>query len=195
MTALPMETPPEKGVDMLTHMMGLQLEFQVFLYGQHPASLDTLARISYLRDMLLALQCEGVELLDEVGWKPWASSRHVNVELARSELIDIAHFLFSLAAGLGMSPKMFYTKFLEKQTENRRRALEGYTGIDEKCVLCSRDVGDVTRATGLKPVELPHQDVDGEEPRNWMCGQCHAANAAAGKSMPRIDVINIEGGD
>ncbi len=185
-----MKTEPIQGVDQLTHMMGLQLEFQVFLYGQHPATLDTLARISYLRDMAIALQCETVEMLDEVGWKPWASSRHVNVELAQSELIDMGHFLFSLAAGLGMSPRKFYEKFLEKQTENRRRALEGYTGVAEKCVICGRDCGDVARAFMLKPVELPRQE---GEPQNWMCGLCFKQHGD--QPMPRITTIEIEGGD
>lgn len=173
-------------VDMLTTIFGKQFEMQVFHYGQDPATLDTIARISYLRDMSLAGLDEIHELLHEIGWKPWATSRHVNVENARSEVIDLMHFVLALAIGLGMTPKMFFEKFLEKQEENRRRAFSGtYDGVSGKCVYCTRDVGDVQRAMGMAPVELPSKD--GSEIQNWMCGQC--ALERGDQPMPRIEPV------
>lgn len=153
--------------DQLEHLMGPQLELQMYYYGMHPEELPNELRIKFIQDMVTAAQCELVEILDEVGWKPWASSKHINVELGQGEVIDLLHFVFNLALGFGMTPAMVYDKYLEKQAANRLRATGRYNGIDEKCHRCGRDVGDVARAVG-KPTML---ELEGNDTK-WVCGAC-----------------------
>jgi hypothetical protein len=81
------------------------------------------------------------------------------------------HFVLALAIGLGMTPQSFFEKFLDKQRVNRERAFSGtYDGIQGKCIRCTRDAGDVHRASGLEPVKVA--------PGKVLCGACFKANAA-----------------
>lgn len=155
---------PTRG-DYLSHMMELQAELQTFLYDEHPADLDLDAKIQFLWTMHTAAGCELVEFMDEVGWKPWASAKFINTEKAQGEIVDVLHFVFSMALAVGLTPYTLYHKYIEKQERNRERQRAGYTGVDEKCLACKRDTADVTVASGLEPVTA-------KEGKGQYCGEC-----------------------
>src|SRR5690606_25002112 len=70
-------------------------------YGLDPADLPEEERIEFIRWNVLALTDELHEALNECGWKPWATSRHVNEEAALKELIDAWHFFMNLLWAIG----------------------------------------------------------------------------------------------
>lgn len=173
MQQLPTAEPVDH--DWLGHMMQLQAELQTFLYGEHPYDLNLEKRIQYIHMMHTALLAEQHELMDEVGWKPWASRRFINDAKAQGEVIDVLHFVLSEALAVGLTPHTLYHKFIEKQERNRQRQREGYTGVTEKCIICGRDTEDVKVATGLAPMPAqPPIDKLGEKVQ--YCGECARAN-------------------
>lgn len=155
----------EFGRDWLAHIMELQEEYQRFIYGVNPKDLPLDAKIAAMHTMFTALVCEAVETMDEVGWKPWATSQFINTEKAQGEVIDQLHFVMNQALLLGMTPTMVYEKYVEKQERNRERQRVGYSGVDEKCLACKRDIGDVKAATGLDPVLAKNL-------KGQYCGEC-----------------------
>src|SRR5690606_34705103 len=72
----------------LGQLVGLQYELQSESFGIDPLRLTDEERIEFIRWNVLALTDELHELLQEVGWKPWATSRHVNEPEATGELVD-----------------------------------------------------------------------------------------------------------
>lgn len=96
----------------------------------------------YLRDMKDALESELDELQNETGWKPWATSRHVNIDAARGEWIDAWHFMMNLALALGMDEQMIVDMYAAKLQKNMLRQYEGYDGVSTKCFQCHRAYDD-----------------------------------------------------
>lgn len=169
--ALPVAVPDDER-DRLEHIMHLQAEYQQFMYGSLPKDLPLNEKIEAFRTMFIALVCEAVEVMDEVGWKPWATSRFINEEKARGEVVDELHFVMNKALLLGMTPDSLYEKYVEKNERNRKRQREGYTGVDEKCIVCGRDVTDVKVATGLAPLIAATSGTIDNVTEEWYCGEC-----------------------
>lgn len=131
-------------IDRLGEMFELQGDLQKNTYGMHPTDItDPEERIQFLKDMNLALQDELHEFLAESGWKPWATSRHVNEEAAKGELVDAFHFFMNLCMGVGMTPDELFTRYKAKRLKNIKRQVEGnYDGIAGKCANCHRALDD-----------------------------------------------------
>lgn len=127
----------------LKQLLDKQRELQIKHYGADPADLEGEERIQFLKDMAMALnkEIEG-ELLDEVGWKPWASSKHVNEEAAQGEAIDGLHFLLNIFLALRMDEFMIMDKYMNKNKKNAQRQIDGYDGIAGKCPGCGRAMDD-----------------------------------------------------
>lgn len=136
----------------LKEMLDRQHKLQVDAYKLDPTQLAGDARAEFVRWNVLALHAELTEALDEVGWKPWATSRHINAEQMMKELVDAFHFLMNLmlVAGEGKSPAAVAAQFLaeyrRKADENDRRQRLGYDGVDGKCPACHRHLRDTTRS-------------------------------------------------
>jgi dUTPase len=81
---------------------------------------------------------ELVELAQEVGWKEWATSRHVNREQVIGEAVDVMHFLANILAMVQTTGPELTERYKAKQQKNLDRQLQGYTGAD-KCPECFRD--------------------------------------------------------
>ena len=96
----------------------------------------------FLRDMKDALESELDELQNETGWKPWATSRHVNIDAARSEWIDAWHFMMNIALALGMDEEMILNMYMAKLKKNIARQDAGYDGVSTKCPKCKRAYDD-----------------------------------------------------
>ena len=73
-----------------------------------------------------AMQQELAELTDSVPWKWWASYQEFDEQNARVEVVDLFHFLVSLAQVLGMSAEDLYEAYLEKNKVNHERQNKGY---------------------------------------------------------------------
>lgn len=129
--------------DRLSIMFDLQGELQRNTYGAHPADItDPNERIQFVKDMTYALEDELHEFTGETGWKPWATSRHINEEAAQGELIDAFHFFMNLCMVVNLTPDMLFEKYQAKRLKNKKRQAEGYDGIAGKCPHCHRALDD-----------------------------------------------------
>ncbi len=79
-----------------------------------------------------AMQQEMSELIDSVPWKWWAKYQDFDKQNARVEVIDLFHFLISLAQTLGMTPDDVYGAYLKKNEVNHQRQDSGYDKKDEE---------------------------------------------------------------
>lgn len=98
--------------------------------------------IDFLHWNVTALTDELHEMLAEMGWKPWAKSRHINLEAARGEAIDALHFLLNIFLGLGMDAEAVKLAYDNKHKKNAKRQEEGYDGVSTKCPGCGRALDD-----------------------------------------------------
>jgi hypothetical protein len=90
-----------------------------------------------------ALVSEATELLNEFGWKPWASPRGwVNRQLALKEAVDVAHFLANIMCAIDVTDDEWEAAYRSKQGVNATRQREGYDGISGKCPGCKRAYDD-----------------------------------------------------
>jgi dimeric dUTPase (all-alpha-NTP-PPase superfamily) len=78
-----------------------------------------------------ALQQETAELIDSVPWKWWAKYQKFDEQNAKVEVVDLFHFLVSLAQTLGMTADDVYQAYLKKNAVNHARQESGYGAKDE----------------------------------------------------------------
>lgn len=77
-----------------------------------------------------AMQQELAELIDSVPWKWWAKYQKFDEQNARVEVIDLFHFLISIAQALGMTADDVYEAYLAKNKVNHERQESGYAEKD-----------------------------------------------------------------
>ncbi len=78
-----------------------------------------------------AMQQELAELTDSVPWKWWAKYQEFDEQNAKVEVVDLFHFLISLAQVLGMSAEDVYDAYIKKNKVNHERQDSGYASKDE----------------------------------------------------------------
>jgi dimeric dUTPase (all-alpha-NTP-PPase superfamily) len=78
-----------------------------------------------------AMQQEMAELIDSVPWKWWAKYQKFDEQNARVEVVDLFHFLISLAQTLGMSADDVFEAYVKKNQVNLQRQDSGYVKKDE----------------------------------------------------------------
>ncbi len=61
------------------------------------------------------MQQEIAELVDSVPWKWWAKYQKFDEQNARVEVVDLFHFLISLAQTLGMSAEDVFQAYVEEE--------------------------------------------------------------------------------
>lgn len=128
----------------------LQRDFQAFMNGNtFPADLDDVAKMQYIRDTALSLTDELHEALAETGWKPWASSNHLNRDAYKGELSDVFIFFMNLMIVADITPAELMEYVKAKQIRNRERQAEAYDGVSTKCAGCKRAYDD--RAVSCYP--------------------------------------------
>jgi dimeric dUTPase (all-alpha-NTP-PPase superfamily) len=88
-------------------------------------------QVRWVLNYTRAMQQELAELVDSVPWKWWARYQQFDRQNARVEVIDLFHFLVSLAQTLGMSADDVYQAYLKKNTVNLQRQESGYSDKDE----------------------------------------------------------------
>lgn len=77
-----------------------------------------------------AMQQELAELIDSVPWKWWAKYQDFDQQNARVEVVDLFHFLVSLAQTLGMSADDVFEAYVKKNKVNHDRQESGYKEKD-----------------------------------------------------------------
>jgi dimeric dUTPase (all-alpha-NTP-PPase superfamily) len=78
-----------------------------------------------------AMTQEIAELTDSVPWKWWAKYQTFDKQNARVEIVDLFHFLISLAQVMGMSAEDVHRLYVEKNQVNHERQDSGYAVKDE----------------------------------------------------------------
>lgn len=131
-------------IDRLGEMFERQDALQMGAYEPHtsPRDFDMLAKLEFIKTNVLAATDELHEALGETGWKPWATSKHINVDAYKAELIDAWHFFMNLCIVVDMTPEELYQGYLAKREKNIKRQQEGYDGVSTKCSECGRALDD-----------------------------------------------------
>ena len=137
------------GDNKLGNMLRRQRELQEKSMGIDFKTMSDEDRIAYIKENVLALTDELHEMLGEMGWKSWATSRHINRNAAFGELIDAWHFMMNIALALmpgDMHPSAVADRFENyynaKRAKNAQRQLDGYDGVSTKCPKCGRALDD-----------------------------------------------------
>lgn len=95
-----------------------------------PPSTDE-EKAKWILNYTRAMQQETAELIDSVPWKWWAKYQKFDEQNAKVEVVDLFHFLVSLAQTLGMTPDDVYQAYLKKNAVNHARQESGYVKKDE----------------------------------------------------------------
>jgi dimeric dUTPase (all-alpha-NTP-PPase superfamily) len=88
-------------------------------------------KIKWLLNYCRAMSQEIAELTDSVPWKWWAKYQKFDEQNARVEVVDLFHFLISMAQVLGMSADDVFNAYTRKNEVNLKRQDTGYTVKDE----------------------------------------------------------------
>jgi len=99
--------------------------------GVNTAGLSEPDQTKWILNYTRAMQQELAELTDSVPWKWWAKYQKFDQQNARVEVVDLFHFLVSLAQVLGMSADDIYQAYLKKNLINHQRQDSGYVVKNE----------------------------------------------------------------
>ncbi len=88
-------------------------------------------KTKWLLNYCRAMSQEIAELTDSVPWKWWAKYQQFDQQNARVEVVDLFHFLISLAEVLGMSADDVFKAYVQKNEVNFKRQEAGYAIKDE----------------------------------------------------------------
>ena len=99
--------------------------------GVHTDKMTDEDRIKWVLNYCRAMSQEVAELTDSVPWKWWARYQKLDLQNARVEVVDLFHFLISLAQVLGMSADDVFEAYVKKNEINFQRQENGYTRKDE----------------------------------------------------------------
>ncbi|HPY29597.1 MAG TPA: dUTPase [Verrucomicrobiota bacterium] len=100
--------------------------------GVHTDNLNEADKIHWVLNYCRALSQEIAELTDSVPWKWWARYQKFDEQNARIEVVDLFHFLISLAQVLGLSADDVFNAYVKKNEVNFKRQETGYTVKDEQ---------------------------------------------------------------
>lgn len=93
-------------------------------------SKDEQSQQQWILNYCRAVQQEVSELVDCCKWKWWASYQSFDKQNSRVEVVDLVHFVISLAQVLGMTPDDLYQSYLKKNEINFKRQENGYSVKD-----------------------------------------------------------------
>ncbi|MBS1485728.1 MAG: dUTPase [Opitutales bacterium] len=117
-------------MDKLEEIFKMQYELNKRI-GIDSEALSEEERIKWTLNYIRALQQEAEELTNSLPWKWWAKYQKFDIQNARVEVVDMLHFLVSIAEVLGMKSDDFYQAYLKKNQINHKRQDSGYTVKDE----------------------------------------------------------------
>ncbi len=110
-----------------TDWLASTVELQGAAYGFIARPTDAKATSRSIRENVLALIVEAVELLDNVSWKFWAHDEpFVDRDKVIKEAVDGMHFLANILVSVGATDTEFWAAYREKQALNLERQIRGY---------------------------------------------------------------------
>jgi dimeric dUTPase (all-alpha-NTP-PPase superfamily) len=99
--------------------------------GMNAETLTEEEKAKWVLNYTRAMTQEIAELVDSVPWKWWAKYQKFDEQNARVEVVDLFHFLISIAQVLGMSADDVHQAYLKKNQVNHQRQDSGYTAKNE----------------------------------------------------------------
>jgi dimeric dUTPase (all-alpha-NTP-PPase superfamily) len=99
--------------------------------GVRTEGMSTEDKTQWLLNYCRAMSQEIAELTDSVPWKWWAKYQKFDEQNARVEVVDLFHFLISLAQVLGMSADDVFQAYVRKNEVNFKRQESGYNVKDD----------------------------------------------------------------
>lgn len=112
-------------MDRLTEIFKLQKNLNLKI-GVDTDSFSDEQRITWILNYCRAMSQEIAELTDSVPWKWWAKYQDFNKQNAKVEIVDLFHFLVSLAQTMGMTEEDIYEAYRKKHQINLDRQASGY---------------------------------------------------------------------
>ncbi|NDB65560.1 MAG: dUTPase [Euryarchaeota archaeon] len=85
----------------------------------------------WVLNFVRAAQQEMAELVDCFPWKWWGKYQEIDIQNARVEVVDLFHFIISMAQCLGMTSQDVYDAYRAKNEVNHNRQDSGYTEKDK----------------------------------------------------------------
>ena len=116
--------------DMLREIFRMQQSLNARI-GVRPAEMTEEEQQTWTLNYCRALSQELAELTDSVPWKWWAKYQTFDKQNARVEVVDIIHFVVSLAQVLGLSADDVFALYMKKNEVNFQRQDSGYAEKDE----------------------------------------------------------------
>ena len=120
-----MKTP-----DKLDEIFRLQKELNQRI-GVDTDRMTEVQRQQWVLNYCLAMRQEVAELTDCVPWKWWAKYQQFDRQNARVEVVDLLHFLVSVAQVLEIGPAEIFEAYTKKHRVNLDRQESGYQTKDE----------------------------------------------------------------
>ena len=113
-------------MDILKDMFEKQAELNRRI-GVDTTQMPEAEQPKWILNYCRAMSQEIAELTDSVPWKWWAKYQTYNKQNARVEIVDLFHFLISLAQVAGLTAEDVHRLYLEKNKVNFERQDSGYT--------------------------------------------------------------------
>jgi len=117
-------------MDKLENIFDLQEQLNLRI-GVDMETMNDEERAKWILNYVRAMQQELAELTDSVPWKWWARYQEFDKQNAKVEIVDLFHFLISLAQVMGMSAQDVHEAYLKKNQVNHDRQESGYSKKDE----------------------------------------------------------------
>jgi len=117
-------------MDKLEEIFNQQYELNKRI-GIDAKTLSDDERVKWVLNYSRALAQENAELVDSVPWKWWAKYQTFDAQNAKVEVVDMLHFLVSIAQVLGMTAEDFHAAYTKKNKINHNRQDSGYEKKDE----------------------------------------------------------------
>jgi dimeric dUTPase (all-alpha-NTP-PPase superfamily) len=111
--------------DQLRELFRMQQSLNLRI-GVDTAHMDEAEKTKWILNYSRAMGQELAELTDSVPWKWWAKYQKFDEQNARVEVVDLLHFLISMAQVLGMSADDVFAAYVKKNEVNLRRQDTGY---------------------------------------------------------------------
>jgi dimeric dUTPase (all-alpha-NTP-PPase superfamily) len=119
-----------KQMDKMDEIFQLQEQLNQRI-GVNMSEMNDEDRTKWILNYIRAMQQELAELTDSVPWKWWAKYQDFDKQNARVEIVDLFHFLISMAQVMGMSADDVFAAYLKKNKVNHDRQDSGYKTKDE----------------------------------------------------------------
>ena len=124
--------------DRLAEIFVQQGLFQEMLGKQVTKDTPDTERIQLIKDYVLAATDELHEVLNETGWKPWATTTRFNKDRIQAELVDVFCFFLNLCLVADVDADLLMVEYQKKMQTNFKRQARGYTDAP-KCPACGDD--------------------------------------------------------